>query len=101
MDDADDLQPQAAADGDAAQDLEGDATAGWSGREAAGAGRRAVAGDANCSGRRASATQAPEIDGVCLINDVEGAEPRPGQIRRLRVTEAHDYDLVGTLLERR
>jgi ribosomal protein S12 methylthiotransferase len=44
------------------------------------------------------ATQAPEIDGVTLINDFEGAEPRQGEIRRLRVTEAHDYDLVGTLL---
>ncbi|HWB83719.1 MAG TPA: 30S ribosomal protein S12 methylthiotransferase RimO [Bryobacteraceae bacterium] len=43
-------------------------------------------------------TQAPEIDGVALINDFEGAEPRAGEIRRLRVTEAHDYDLVGTLL---
>jgi ribosomal protein S12 methylthiotransferase len=44
------------------------------------------------------ATQAPEIDGVTLINDFEGAEPQQGEIRRLRVTEAHDYDLVGTLL---
>jgi ribosomal protein S12 methylthiotransferase len=44
------------------------------------------------------ATQAPEIDGVTLINDVEGAAPRPGEIRRLRVTGAHDYDVVGTLL---
>jgi ribosomal protein S12 methylthiotransferase len=43
-------------------------------------------------------TQAPEIDGVTLINDFEGDEPRPGQIRRLRITEAHDYDVVGTLL---
>jgi ribosomal protein S12 methylthiotransferase len=43
-------------------------------------------------------TQAPEIDGVTLINDFEGDEPRPGQIRKLRITEAHDYDLVGTLL---
>ncbi len=43
-------------------------------------------------------TQAPEIDGVTLINDFEGNEPRPGQMRRLRITEAHDYDLVGTLL---
>jgi ribosomal protein S12 methylthiotransferase len=43
-------------------------------------------------------TQAPEIDGVCLINDFEGEEPCSGQIRRLRITEAHDYDLVGTLL---
>src|SRR5580658_10246394 len=43
-------------------------------------------------------TQAPEIDGVTLINDFEGGEPRAGQMRRLRITEAHDYDLVGTLL---
>jgi ribosomal protein S12 methylthiotransferase len=44
-------------------------------------------------------TQAPEIDGVTLVNDFEGAEPQPGEIRRLRITEAHDYDVVGTLLE--
>ena len=43
-------------------------------------------------------TQAPEIDGVTLINDFEGEPPRAGQIRRLRITEAHDYDVVGTLL---
>ena len=42
--------------------------------------------------------QAPEIDGVTLINDFEGTEPRPGEIRRARLTESHDYDLVGTLL---
>jgi ribosomal protein S12 methylthiotransferase len=44
------------------------------------------------------ATQAPEIDGATLINDFEGAEPRPGEMRTLRITEAHDYDVVGTLL---
>jgi ribosomal protein S12 methylthiotransferase len=44
-------------------------------------------------------TQAPEIDGVTLINDFEGGEPHAGEIRRLRITEAHDYDVVGTLLE--
>src|SRR5207249_1891295 len=44
------------------------------------------------------AMQAPEIDGATLINDFEGAPPRPGEIRRLRITEAHDYDVVGTLL---
>jgi ribosomal protein S12 methylthiotransferase len=43
-------------------------------------------------------TQAPDIDGVTLINDFEGSEPVPGEIRRLRITEAHDYDVVGTLL---
>jgi ribosomal protein S12 methylthiotransferase len=44
-------------------------------------------------------SQAPEIDGSALINDYEGIEPRPGEMRRLRITEAHDYDVVGTLLE--
>jgi ribosomal protein S12 methylthiotransferase len=44
-------------------------------------------------------TQAPGIDGVALINDFEGQEPRPGEMRTLRITEAHDYDVVGTLLE--
>ncbi len=43
-------------------------------------------------------SQAPEIDGLTLINDFEGAEPKAGQIRRLRVTEAYDYDVAGTLL---
>lgn len=43
-------------------------------------------------------TQAPEIDGFALVNDVEGEAPRAGEIRPLRVTAAHDYDLVGTLL---
>jgi ribosomal protein S12 methylthiotransferase len=45
------------------------------------------------------ATQAPEIDGVCLVNDFEGAAPAAGQMRKLRITRAQDYDLFGTLLE--
>jgi len=44
-------------------------------------------------------TQAPEIDGVCLINDFGPGEARPGEMRRLRITEAHDYDLVGELVD--
>jgi len=44
-------------------------------------------------------TQAPEIDGVCYINDFGPGEPRPGEMRMLRVTEAHDYDLVGELVD--
>jgi ribosomal protein S12 methylthiotransferase len=43
-------------------------------------------------------TQAPEIDGATLINDFDGDEPRSGEMRTLRITEAHDYDVVGTLL---
>ncbi len=44
-------------------------------------------------------TQAPEIDGVCYINDFGTGESRPGEMRTLRVTEAHDYDLVGELVD--
>ena len=44
------------------------------------------------------ATQAPEIDGITLVNDYEGGEPAAGEIRRLRITESRDYDVVGTLL---
>jgi ribosomal protein S12 methylthiotransferase len=42
-------------------------------------------------------TQAPEIDGITYINDFGDSVPRPGEIRTLRITEAHDYDLVGEL----
>ena len=45
------------------------------------------------------ATQAPEIDGVCYINDMGAGAARPGEMRMLRVTEAHDYDLVGELID--
>jgi ribosomal protein S12 methylthiotransferase len=45
------------------------------------------------------ATQAPEIDGLCYVNDLGGGEPRVGEMRSLRVTEAHDYDLVGELVD--
>jgi ribosomal protein S12 methylthiotransferase len=46
-------------------------------------------------------TQAPEIDGVCYINDFgpSGETPMPGQFRRFRVTEATDYDLIGELID--
>jgi ribosomal protein S12 methylthiotransferase len=42
-------------------------------------------------------TQAPEIDGFCYVNDFVGEGPRRGEIRRMRITEAHDYDLIGAL----
>ncbi len=47
------------------------------------------------------ATQAPEIDGVCYINDFGESEnaPRPGEVRLMRITEAHDYDLIGSLID--
>lgn len=47
------------------------------------------------------ASQAPEIDGVCYINDFgpSGVAPRPGEMRTFRISEAHDYDLVGALVD--
>jgi ribosomal protein S12 methylthiotransferase len=46
-----------------------------------------------------TAMHAPEIDGKVLINDArEGLEPEPGEFYRCRITEAHDYDLVATIL---
>jgi ribosomal protein S12 methylthiotransferase len=44
-------------------------------------------------------SQAPEIDGLCYVNDLGEGDAAPGQFRRLRVTEAHDYDLVGELID--
>jgi ribosomal protein S12 methylthiotransferase len=46
-----------------------------------------------------AAGQAPEIDGVCYINDLGDVPAAPGQLRRLLVTEAHDYDLIGELTD--
>ena len=43
-------------------------------------------------------TQAPEIDGVCYISDPGDGPLEAGQIRRMRITEAHDYDLTGELV---
>ena len=44
-------------------------------------------------------TQAPEIDGICYVNDFGPGAGHPGEMRTLRVTEAHDYDLVGELVD--
>jgi ribosomal protein S12 methylthiotransferase len=44
-------------------------------------------------------SQAPEIDGVCYINDLGEGSAAPGQFRRYRVTESHDYDLIGELVD--
>ena len=40
--------------------------------------------------------QAPEIDGVVLIND---GTAKPGEIVNVMITESHDYDLVGHIVE--
>ena len=44
-------------------------------------------------------TQAPDIDGCVLINDVpDGVLPATGDFVNVQITEAHEYDLVGTIL---
>ncbi|MFK7873931.1 MAG: 30S ribosomal protein S12 methylthiotransferase RimO [Oligoflexales bacterium] len=40
--------------------------------------------------------QAPEVDGVVFIND---GHPQPGTIQTVRITETHDYDLVGHIID--
>jgi ribosomal protein S12 methylthiotransferase len=48
-------------------------------------------------GRMTSQTQ--EIDGYILINDVpENLEPQIGRIYNVKITEAHEYDLVGEII---
>ena len=40
--------------------------------------------------------QAPEIDGQVYLS---GGEVLPGQMRRVKITQASDYDLVGDVLD--
>lgn len=43
--------------------------------------------------------QTQEIDGYILINDVpEDIQPQIGSIYNVKITEAHDYDLVGEIV---
>jgi len=43
-------------------------------------------------------SQAPEIDGICLINDSEVGEIRAGELRTIRITRALTHDLIGTVI---
>lgn len=44
-------------------------------------------------------TQAPDIDGCVLINDVpDGVVPINGDLVKVQITEGHEYDLVGRIL---
>lgn len=43
-------------------------------------------------------TQAPDIDGCVLINDVpDGVMPAAGQLVNVEITEAYEYDLLGRI----
>ena len=44
-------------------------------------------------------SQAPEVDGHVLINDLpEGFTGRPGDMLEIEITEAHNYDLVARVI---
>src|SRR5215813_6571437 len=43
-------------------------------------------------------TQAPDIDGHVLINDVGDKQVTPGEFYTVEITESLDYDLVGRIL---
>ncbi|HEX7331108.1 MAG TPA: 30S ribosomal protein S12 methylthiotransferase RimO [Pyrinomonadaceae bacterium] len=44
-------------------------------------------------------TQAPDIDGCVLINDVpDGLLPAAGEMVNVEITEAHEYDLIGRIV---
>ena len=44
-------------------------------------------------------SQTQQIDGDILINDMpENLQPQIGAIYDVRVTEAHDYDLIGAIV---
>jgi ribosomal protein S12 methylthiotransferase len=47
-------------------------------------------------------TQAPDIDGCVLINDVpDGVLPSTGEFVNVEITEAHEYDLIGRICDGR
>ena len=41
-------------------------------------------------------TQAPEVDGLVYVND---GSVKVGEIQRVKITDSHDYDLVGGVVE--
>ena len=43
-------------------------------------------------------SQAPEIDGVCLINDSEAGDIQAGEFRIIRITRVMGHDLLGKIV---
>ena len=43
-------------------------------------------------------TQAPEIDGCVLINDVGGRELTVGEFYEAEISESMEYDLIGRIV---
>ena len=46
------------------------------------------------------AAQAPEIDGVVYLDQTGPGEIQPGEVRRVKLMEAGDYDFVGRILKK-
>jgi ribosomal protein S12 methylthiotransferase len=43
-------------------------------------------------------SQAPEIDGVCLINDSEAGDIQAGEFRTIRIARVMGHDLLGKIV---
>jgi ribosomal protein S12 methylthiotransferase len=43
-------------------------------------------------------TQAPDIDGHVLINDVGEVEPVPGGFYNIEITDSLEYDVIGKIV---
>lgn len=43
-------------------------------------------------------SQAPEIDGVCLINDSEAGDVQSGEFRTIRITRVLNHDFLGKIV---
>jgi ribosomal protein S12 methylthiotransferase len=44
-------------------------------------------------------SQAPEIDGVCLINDSDIGEIKSGEFRTILITRVIGHDLLGKIVK--
>ena len=44
-------------------------------------------------------SQAPEIDGLCLVNDSEIAQVQSGEFYTVRINRALGHDLLGTITQ--
>ena len=43
-------------------------------------------------------TQAPDIDGHVLINDIGDVEPVPGGFYDVEITDSLEYDVIGKIV---
>jgi ribosomal protein S12 methylthiotransferase len=44
-------------------------------------------------------SQAPEIDGICLVNDSDVGELQSGEFRTVRITRVLEHDLLGKIVK--